>query len=49
MYCSWLSCDCRFNILTRKNAQVAGELHHHLQDDIDTRQAKLKKMAEDSK
>eukprot|EP00878_Enallax_costatus_P008477 GHUV01008861.1.p1 GENE.GHUV01008861.1~~GHUV01008861.1.p1 ORF type:complete len:276 (+),score=125.80 GHUV01008861.1:268-1095(+) len=45
----FLKKENRFNILTRKNAQVAGELHHHLQDDIDTRQAKLKKMADDSK
>lgn len=40
---------CRFNILSRKDAHAADELHHHLQDDITSRQAKLQKMADESK
>lgn len=45
----FLARENRFASLTRKNPKVSAELHHHLQDDIDARQAKLKKMADDSK
>lgn len=38
-----------FNILTRKNPEASATLHHHLADDIEARQAKLRHMADESK
>lgn len=45
----FLKRENRFNALTRKNPESSAKLHHHLQDDIAARQAKLQAMADESK
>ncbi|WIA36898.1 hypothetical protein OEZ86_008144 [Tetradesmus obliquus] len=45
----FLARENRFSSLTRKNPKASEELHHHLQDDINSRQAKLKRMEAEGK
>lgn len=45
----FLKKENRFNVLTRKNPEASARLHHHLQDDVAARQAKLIAMAEEGK